>query len=241
MGEKITVTKQVYYTLRERILKGTYPEGMQLQQDSLASQLGVSRIPVREALIQLSSEGLVRFAPYKGAMVTGLSCGELWEIFEIRYALESVALRHAIARITDDDVQRLQAILSKDREISARPLGDGELWSSMNWKFHMELYKIAGRPRLMELINAQHLQVDRYLRIYLEEMGYQEDSLEAHSAILQCCRIRDAVEATVLLHDHLKKACLRLSDYLFPRDQPQKADLSGFSLVPPLMAPCQVS
>jgi DNA-binding GntR family transcriptional regulator len=91
-----TVVSMTADALRERILRGDYAEGVPLRQDAIAQDLGVSRIPVREALRQLEAEGLVTFSPHRGAVVSSLSLKEIRELFELRAEIESDLLRRAI-------------------------------------------------------------------------------------------------------------------------------------------------
>ncbi len=97
--------------VREAIFSGLLPEGTQLRQDQLAEQYGTSRIPVREALRQLESEGLVRIEPNKGAVVTSLSVGDVLEMLDIRIALECHALRLAVPNMVEEDFAYAESIL----------------------------------------------------------------------------------------------------------------------------------
>src|ERR1043166_1378508 len=94
--QRQTVAGMTVEALRERILRGDYPEGEPLRQDALADELGVSRIPVREALRQLEAEGLVTFSPHRGAVVSVLSLEEIAELFELRAEIECDLVRRAI-------------------------------------------------------------------------------------------------------------------------------------------------
>src|SRR3954471_15830423 len=96
-----TIAGMTVEALRERILRGDFPEGEPLRQDALAAELAVSRIPVREALRQLEAEGLVTFSPHRGAVVSSLSLDEIDELFELRAAIESDLLARAIPAMTD--------------------------------------------------------------------------------------------------------------------------------------------
>ncbi len=109
--ERKTVAMLALERLRERILHGDYPEGAPLRQDALAAELGVSRIPVREALRQLEAEGLVTFSPHVGAVVSSLSLAEIKELFDLRALLESELLRRAIPHMHEDDLARAAGVL----------------------------------------------------------------------------------------------------------------------------------
>src|SRR3982751_2703327 len=104
--QRQTTASMAVEALRERILRGDYPEGEPLRQDALAEELGVSRIPVREALRQLEAEGLVTFSPHRGAVVSSLSLDEIDELFELRAAIESDLLRRAIPKMTKEQLDR---------------------------------------------------------------------------------------------------------------------------------------
>src|SRR5919202_169118 len=109
--QRQTLTSMTLDALRERILHGTYPEGEPLRQDALAEELGVSRIPVREALRQLEAEGLVTFNPHRGAVVSTLSLGEIDELFELRAEIELNLLRRALPKVGAEDLARATEIL----------------------------------------------------------------------------------------------------------------------------------
>ena len=136
--QRQTLTSMTLDALRERILHGTYPEGEPLRQDALAEELGVSRIPVREALRQLEAEGLVTFNPHRGAVVSTLSLGEIEELFELRAEIELDLFRRALPHIGADDLARAKEILDT-YETSLRN-GDVGSWGTMNWQFHSTLY-----------------------------------------------------------------------------------------------------
>src|SRR3954462_13718603 len=104
--QRQTIASMTVEALRERILRGDYPDGEPLRQDALADELGVSRIPVREALRQLEAEGLVTFNPHRGAVVSTLSLEEIEELLELRADIECELLRRAIPSTTAPDLAR---------------------------------------------------------------------------------------------------------------------------------------
>jgi DNA-binding GntR family transcriptional regulator len=195
--------------LREAILRGVLSGGQPLRQEELAEQFGVSRIPVREALWQLSAEGLVALAPNRGAIVAALSADEVQEIYDIRIGLETTALRLAIAHLSPAILRRAAEILDAiDRENQVAR------WAALNWDFHATLYTPANRPRLLSLIKTMHYNVGRYLRIYLSIMNFQSRSQAEHRALLAACKRYDAGAALELLTEHLRGAGERLAAYL---------------------------
>lgn len=195
--------------LREAILRGILKGGTQLRQDEIARTFGVSRIPVREALRQLEAEGLVVFKPHRGAVVSELSTEEIGEIYEIRIALETMAIRLAIPHLTEEDLMRAEGILEEiDRE------RDTGRWSELNREFHATLYAPANRPHLFSLINTHRINVDRYLRIYISLMRRKGRSQVEHRRILEACKRRDIEGAVSALEEHLRGAAKELIAYL---------------------------
>src|SRR5438105_1199471 len=111
--QRQTVAGMTIEALRERILRGDYPEGEPLRQDALADDLGVSRIPVREALRQLEAEGLVTFNPHRGAVVSSLSLEEIRELFELRAELETDLIRRATPKMNNDQYARVEELIDE--------------------------------------------------------------------------------------------------------------------------------
>src|SRR4028119_1981958 len=108
-----TISSAVAGDLRRRIVDGEFKAGFQLRQDALAAEFGVSRIPVREALMQLEAEGLVKILPHRGAIVSELSTEEVQELFELRALLEPRLLRASAPHLTQADHEKLQQILQE--------------------------------------------------------------------------------------------------------------------------------
>lgn len=205
--------------LREAILRGILTAGQQLRQDEIARELGVSHIPVREALRQLEAEGLVRLRPYRGFEVSELSPEEVEELYEIRIPLECQALRLALPHLTEEDVRRAEQVLDA---IDAED--DPSVWSELNTEFHAVLYAPSRRQRLLNLIRTLRTNVDRYLRLYISVMHRKQFSQREHRRILDAVRKRDETEALRALEEHLDIACRMLVDYLRRERQAEKQE-----------------
>jgi DNA-binding GntR family transcriptional regulator len=195
--------------LRNAILQGRYKANQPLRQDHIAEELGVSKIPLREALVQLKAEGLVSFMPNRGAVVTELSAKAVDEIFTMRIALETKALERAIPNLRPADFIRAKSVL----EILQKE-EDRTQWSELNWEFHATLYQASQMPRLLSAIQTLHNNITRYLIIYLDRLSAQDISQKEHLAIFKACQKRDIDVATDLLATHLSKAAKRLMAYL---------------------------
>src|SRR5436190_18103371 len=136
--------------LRDQIIRGEIPEGAQLRQDAIATQYGVSRIPVREALRQLDAEGLIAIVPNRGAIVPALSPDDIGELFSIRALLEPEVLKLSIPHLTQQDFSQAEAILKKFvSELKRDDHVSG--WGRLNWEFHKTLYARANQPRFMAI------------------------------------------------------------------------------------------
>jgi len=195
--------------LRNAILQGRYKANQPLRQDQIAEKFGVSKVPLREALVQLKAEGLVTFMPNRGAVVTELSAAEVDEIFTMRMALEATALERAIPNLRSADLIRAKSVLEIIEEEE-----DRSQWSELNWEFHAILYQAAQLPRLLNTIQMLHNNVARYLIIYLDRLSAQDISQKEHRAILSACRKADIETANRQLANHLRQACQRLMAFL---------------------------
>lgn len=208
--------------LREAIVQGIFQEGQSLRQDEIATQFGVSRIPVREALRQLEAEGLVTLYPNRGATVSALSPAEAQEICEIRIALETMAIQLAIPKLTELDLQKAAAIL----EITEQET-DVLRWAELNWKFHATLYAPADRPRLLTTIKTLHVNIDRYVRLQMVKMNYLEQSQKEHYQLLDACSKQDSKTAVRLLRRHIGAAGEQLVAYLQQNNRAERKFLNA--------------
>ena len=195
--------------LRHAILQGRYEANQPLRQDQIAEELGVSKVPVREALVQLKAEGLVTFLPNRGAVVTELSATEVDEIYTMRIALETKALERAIPNLQSADLIRARGVLEI---LEGEP--DRVQWSELNWEYHATLYQAAGMPRLLNTIEMLHNNVARYLIIYLDRLSAQDLSQQQHWAIFNASREGDIPAANKHLTHHLRQANERLMAFL---------------------------
>lgn len=212
----------VAHVLRQAIMAGVFQDGQALRQDELAAELGLSKIPIREALRRLEAEGLVVFYPNRGAVVAALSAAEAQEIAEMRAALETLALRLALPRLTPRVLSQARAILDELEHESEVPR-----WSTLNWEFHAALYAPAQRPRLLATITTLHSSVDRYMRVILATMQHQEQSQREHRALLAACEQHDEATACAILEQHITTASEMLVEHLARKVEPQTQRRAG--------------
>jgi DNA-binding GntR family transcriptional regulator len=210
--QRQTIASQALEVLRTQILRGHFPDGEALRQDALARQLGVSRIPIREALRQLEAEGLVTFTPHRGAVVSKLSLEEIDEVFALRADTETGLLRRAIPHLTLEHFNRLDEILIRYERALQR--GEVAVWGELNWQFHSTLYAPAGRPITLGLMQRLHDHADRYVRVQLAVTHWESRASQEHRAIAAAARRKDTRRACALLRQHILSAGQSLVTFL---------------------------
>ena len=214
---KLASHEMVAEVLREAITGGYLRANQPLPQDEIAAQLRVSHIPVREALRQLQSEGLVTYQANRGATVSALTPEEIREIYDIRAILETAAVRRATPRLSEAILGQAARILD-----AAELATDGASWGSHDVDFHQLIYDLEGRPRLHELIAGLLRRVDRYWLIHGLMLKHRAEFEQEHRVLLEAIAARDADRAAVLLEEHLVGASELLVAELL-RSQPLTA------------------
>jgi DNA-binding GntR family transcriptional regulator len=210
---KRTMADEVADILRSRILSGRLKAGEPIRQEHVAKELGVSRIPLREALSQLAAEGFVTLTAHKGAVVAPLSLAEVEELFELRLMLEDGLLMRAIPQMREGDFAALDAIVDESRT------PDGiKRWGELNWRLHEVMYLPADRPVTLKLLKRVHDNIDRYLRL---EITLSADSLtrayREHQSLIDLCRVGDIAAARALLAEHIATTARNLTAALKAR------------------------
>ena len=198
-----TLSAAIVEEVRRGILNGTYPAGEQLRQDVLASTFQVSRIPVREALIQLESEGLVVIEPHKGAIVSTFSGEEIDDVFDLRVMLEPRLLVKSIARFKAADFAEVSALDAEFK--SAIEAQDVARWGLLNAKFHLALYKHARLPRTHAIVAALLQTSDRFTRIQMRSGRALDRAEKEHQQLLKLCQQGQTKLASEHLVGHIEK------------------------------------
>lgn len=212
-----TRTQLVVETLREKILSGEIKAGQALRQTALAEELNVSRIPVREALLQLEAEGLVAFEPHKGATATELNIDQVDELFELRAMLEADLLANSIPNLSADKIAEAGVLLAK----LAQALGKenaANTWSELNSSYHNCLYSGAQRPQTQDLVNTLNKNADRYIRMHLLWAGGISKAESEHTGLLSLCKAKDVENAVKLLKQHILGSRDEIKTFLSMRE-----------------------
>jgi DNA-binding GntR family transcriptional regulator len=196
-----TLAEQVYQRLRDDILSNAYPPDAALPEKTLAEQLSVSRVPVREALRRLASEGLVTLRPRHGAVVKSLSPQEFLDAYRVREALEELAIRLALPNLTQADMDELATLQANMRAFAAT--GDAEGFFTANRAFHALFIERSENNYLKNIYYPLMDQMRRHISSSLGLRGGLERSIDEHQAILDAVRAGDAAEAGRLLREHI--------------------------------------
>ncbi|SMG21154.1 transcriptional regulator, GntR family [Paraburkholderia susongensis] len=199
-----TTVELVTTAVRQRILSGELAPGEVLRQEALAEELGVSRVPVREAITRLTAEGLLTSVPHKGAYVAELSIDEVKETFDIRLRLEPWIFSEAIPRITEAEIGKAV------RLVKEMDNADSGVWGQLNWRLHETLYLPAQRDITLQMLRVLHDRSDRYFRFQAVQVPIREQSHDEHMALIEACRKRDAKLGAKLLEQHVKTAAQQI-------------------------------
>ncbi|WP_250516166.1 GntR family transcriptional regulator [Caballeronia sp. INDeC2] len=197
---RTTTVELVTTAIRQRILSGDLAPGEVLRQEALADELGVSRVPIREAITRLTGEGLLTKVPHKGAYVAELSIEEVQETFEIRLRLEPWLFSQAIPHITDAEIAKAEQL------VGDMDHADSGVWGQLNWRLHETLYLPAQRDITLQMLRGLHDRSDRYFRFQVVQVPIREQSHEEHMNLIDACRKRDAELGAKLLEQHVKTA-----------------------------------
>jgi DNA-binding GntR family transcriptional regulator len=195
-----TFSQATEAVLREMILDGSVKPGERLNEVFLASSLGISRGPLREAIQRLVSEGLLTVVSHRGAYVRTFSRDEIVELYELRGALELHAVRLACARATGAELDELDAILG-DTESRIRA-SDGKEYPKEP-DFHLRLVLLAGNQALMRSALEVHRQLSLARSMSAKRPRRAREAVAEHSSLVAVLRRRDAEEATALMMRHL--------------------------------------
>lgn len=198
--------------LREAISDGRLEAGQKLDLNDLARLLHVSRMPVRDAVKLLESEGLVQIFPHRGVEVSRLNQADIEELFGLREVLEQKAVRRAVDRFTQTDLDAMATIL-RDMDTLA---DDEERWLQLNARFHAVLNGASGWPRLIEMINMLRNNVERYVRSYVVNQGRARPQAQ-HWALYEACKNRDADAACKVIAEHLRDTASAVK-HAMPKD-----------------------
>lgn len=203
-----TAAETVLHELRSALAVGRLLPGQQLVQEDLAEDLGVSRVPIREALKILEGEGHVTYHPNRGYFVTELSADDLIELYRIRQILEAEALAQAVLEVSDADIADIEAILEQVEQ--AADSGDVERLTEANRAFHFSIIELSGMNRLSRLIRQLWDASDIYRTVYFRDPVNRERVHSEHREIIDALKARDAQALIGAQNSHREQAVAAL-------------------------------
>lgn len=218
---------QVYGTIKKRLLDQTYVNGQMLSERTLAAELQISRTPVRRAIQQLQKEGWVQYIPKRGILVKGLSMQDLKNIFQIRTALEILAVRLACEHIKADqlDVLRLTVQQQLYKYQQARSAPDYQEFIRSDSEFHNTIILSSGNLMLRRLVGELRDKITRTgINSLYSRRSRCAEAAEEHWRIVQALEARDAKAACEAMDSHLGICYITAHDYILRHTPTLAAD-----------------
>ena len=201
MNEYLPLRDVVFHTLRQAILKGELQPGERLMEIQLATKLGVSRTPVREAIRKLELEGLVLMIPRKGAEVADITEKSLRDVLEVRRALEELAVQLACDKITEAEIEELKKAALDFRRIARE--NDVTKTAEADVRFHDIIYMVTDNQKLITLLNNLREQMYRYRVEHLKRSETYPRLFAEHDEIIRCLEERDKEKVTAIVGAHI--------------------------------------
>lgn len=214
---KQTITKALIEQLRDEILAGDIEPGTRLRQQEIAARFVVSTTPVREAFSALEREGLVSGSAHRGVVVFRPTAAYMANVYEIRLALETLAIRKAVERISDSELEAVAAVFAEMQV--AIDAGDLDAYHTLNFRFHDLINDAAGNPQLADFARQLRDSVNAYIRLSARQADRVDDVHADHRQILQALRKRDADKAAAVLARHLDRVLQFSATHLFTDPQ----------------------
>lgn len=211
--QRNSLVERAYQAIKRRIMDNAYPPGLQVLEQELALQLGMSRTPVREALIRLEREGLVEIVPRRGMRVVPISLSDMREIYEVITCLEArAAERLAGRKPAPADIQpMIDAAAAMERALAENDLS---AWAAADEHFHTHLLEACGNRRLAQMAGTIADQVHRARMATLRMRPLPSRSNEDHRNLIEAVLAGDAQKAYDIHHGHRRRAMELLSDIL---------------------------
>ncbi len=192
-----------YKTLHESIMSFTLQQGQIYNEMAVSKELGLSRTPVREALLRLSSENLITFLPRKGFIITSFTVQDVEEIFELRLILESTVVRKITSKIRKEDINELRKQIKLQHSATAKSDYHGFMLSDRT--FHKLFFELAGNSKLLDIMNNFQDICHMMGICYLKVDKHYEEAIKDHETIVESIETGDADIAEAALYKHISK------------------------------------
>ena len=216
-----SASARIAEAVRRAILSGDYQPGERIVQEELSERYGGSRIPVREALRQLESEGLVRLVANTGAWVQSLTMAQCSEVYQTRERLEPLLLRHSAEYLTDDVIQTLQGLATQMEQSS-----DIEEFLELDRQFHFQTYQAEGTYVVRDLVTRLWNTTQPYRRAYTGLVDHEHMRIfhDDHHMLVSALREGDLELAEQVVAIHIRRTRVNLERHpeIFPQPDPNQ-------------------
>jgi len=210
-GQATRNSEIVYRDLRDAIINVTLTPGTPLVEKDITEKYGISRTPVREAILRLAEERLVDVVPKSGTFVARIPVAELQEAIVARKALEEVCVREATSRASKSQLMALHAVIQRERELAET--GDEQAFHEADNAFHSGIASASGYPGIWNMIEKIRVQVERYRRLTLPQEGRMDMIVAEHAAVLEAIERGDANAAVAAMNTHLNKLQIDIATF----------------------------
>ncbi len=194
---------QIAGALREAIISGTLSPGKRLVEEELADQFGVSRAPLREALKELAAAGLVINIPHRGTFVVELTERDIWEIYTLRLALESIAVELLVGSVTPEQVESLNSLIDQMDDALGR--GDSEAVVDLDMQLHEAICLFCGHRRLYESWSRVADQLRSFFAA-ADQLYEDRQITERHRELVAAIASGDKARAIDTIREHISNA-----------------------------------
>lgn len=217
---KVSLVDLAYEQLKKRILDNQYYPGYQALENEVAEDLGMSRTPVREALIQLKHEGLVELIPRRGMRIVPVVADDMKEIYDVLTSLESMAAELLARKQPDAETLEPMRDATRDME-TALKIDDLDAWAAADERFHRALIDLCGNRRLAAMANTVRDQGHRARMVTLRLRDKPSESADEHERVLEAIESGDWQTARDVHYAHRKRASVELTEILEKYRLPQ--------------------
>ena len=201
-SNSFSLTDEIADVVRERILKGEYEIGEKLKENQIATELKVSRTPIREAFKLLENEGLIDYIPNRGCFAKGFTKQDVDDIYAVREALEELAVRWAVARITEPELLALEEQVDLMEFYTKKK--DKKKVLELNTSFHEVIYASARSRFLAQVLRSYKEYIEKTRKSIFYEQSYLEGILSEHRAIFEAIKDRDEERVVEAISKHLE-------------------------------------
>ncbi|WP_323610988.1 GntR family transcriptional regulator [Erysipelothrix enhydrae] len=201
LNQNLPLNQIIYEGLRSAIIHGVIPMGERINEKHYAQALNVSRTPIREALHRIQNEEIVQYVPNYGIVVTTFTHEDVYEIYQIRTALDILATTNAMRLMTPERESVMEALLTETE--AAQVVGDVDKVIAMSKEFNTMIYRFAEMPRLETIQNRLRDYIIRFRDISLKADSRRAKALHEHRLIFRCLKNNDVEQVQMVITEHL--------------------------------------